>query len=58
MEPSIKNEEMHSNAMSYKEKSADKAPDMVQVANIWDASSVNKSLKTSTPTDGKVSWDS
>ncbi|KAL0274007.1 UNVERIFIED_CONTAM: hypothetical protein PYX00_006551 [Menopon gallinae] len=55
MEPSSRCEEVHSNAMSYKEMSADKAPEMVQVGSIWDASAVTKPLshKGSATPDGK-----
>lgn len=54
MEPSNRCEEVHSNAMSYKEMSADKAPDMVQVGSMWDASAVTKPLshKGSATPDG------
>jgi len=52
MEPSSRSEELLSNAMSYKDMSADKAPEMLQV-NMWDASAVTKSIKSSTPPDGQ-----
>lgn len=55
MEPSSRNEEVHSNAMSYKDMSADKAPDMLQVGNMWDASAVSKTIKSATASDGKSS---
>lgn len=56
MEPSNSCEEVHSNAMSYKEMSVDKAPDIVQVGSMWDASSAVKPLsshKGSATPDGK-----
>lgn len=55
MEPSNSCEEVHSNAMSYKEMSADKAPDIVQVGSMWDTGSAVKPLshKGSATPDGK-----
>lgn len=55
MEPSNSCEEVHSNAMSYKEMNTEKAPDMVQVGSMWDASSGVKSLshKGSATSGGK-----
>ncbi|KAK6632054.1 hypothetical protein RUM44_007084 [Polyplax serrata] len=55
MEPSNSCDEVHSNAVPYKEMSADKAPDIVQVGSMWDASSAVKPLshKGSATPDGK-----